>query len=465
MWSRRVSAVVTRRPESWSGRTRGKGGERVALVLGVALVLVACLYPLTDLLFHHLQYGALHGSDRSPRVALTFDDGPSAETPEVLAELGRLDVRATFFMVAERAREHPEWVRQVVEAGHEVALHGLIHRSSYLYSPWGAARALFVAKRDLEAVAGRSVRFYRPPWGHHNLGTWWASRRLGLTRVLWTIAPDDWRPDRRPERIAGHVEWLTQPGGIIVLHDGGGDRSRTVASLAPMVASLRRRGLEPAPVGDLAVEPSWGKSAWAWWETRFTQWWEIEDVPAQSGGRPILRVGRSSYPGPPLATPAGRVPKGAAMAEIHFGNPVLAQFSDAAVRSLRAYHAVIRGLYDLADFLSQHPKYAEVEVIGGVTLLDAAHAIERLGFRRVVISGWLKWSQWVYLMVLMTIYHRRGWRNLFRLGRLRPVLLVIDRETLFARYGSGRPKGSERAGAEGAVMHGTQGPKTHPGSP
>lgn len=434
------------------------------MALGIIIAVVAG-YLMADVLFHHLQWGALHGADRSTRVALTFDDGPAPATAAVLAELRRLNVRATFFMVAEAARRHPEWVRQVVEEGHEVALHGLVHRSSYLYTPWGTARALAAAKRDLEAVAGLPVRLYRPPWGHHNAATWWACRRLGLIRVLWTVAPDDWRPERTPERIAAHAGRLAQPGGIIVLHDGGGDRSRTVAALEPMVADLRRRGLEPGRIADLDVERSWWKSAWAWWETRFTVWWQIEDVPARDGGRPILRVGRAVYPGPEIRGGRGPIPHGAPMAEVHFGNPVLAQFSDAAVHGLRAYHAVIRGLHDLADFLDGHPRYADAAVVGGVTLLDAGHAIERLGFRRVAVSGWLKWSQWVYLSGLMAIYHRRGWRTLLRVGRLRPILLVMDRETLLARYGSGRRRTSQRAGAEGAIVYGTEGPKAHPGSP
>ena len=122
------------------------------------------------------------------------------------------------------------------------------------------------------------------------------------------------------------------------------------------------------------------------------------------------------------------------MGEIHFGNPALSQLSSSRAGGLRAFHAVLRSLSDVAKFVQGSEKYRDIVVVGGITLLDASSAIEKLGFDRIPISGFRKWSMWVYLIILMAIYHADGWNTLKRFFRLRPVLLLMDRDTLIKRY-------------------------------
>ncbi len=365
---------------------------------------------------------------------------------DILAELDRLAVKATFFVVLDQALRHPDWMQRIVAGGHEVGLHGDRHQSSYLQTPWQTARRLMQAARTLAVVTGQPVRWYRPPWGHHNLGTWWACRRLGLRRVLWTVAPNDWKPRQRPEGIARHVTRASLPGGIVVLHDGGGDRTATLGALAPLVDGLRAGRLEPGRVSDLEEERSGFKWMWKWWETRFSLYWAIDRIPSPEGNPPILRIGRIRYHGPRLPLGGATLKPGDPFAEIHFDNSVLAQFSGTGGQSVVAYRAVGRALHDLIAFLDREPKYRGVKAVGGITILDAHQAVDRLGFVRIPVTGLKRWFLWAYLVLLMAMYHREGWRNLRRMRHLRPVLLVADVGGLRRRFTArGRPSPADKA--------------------
>lgn len=404
------------------------------MVVWLVVLVWVVLYGLPDLLFHHLQWGALSGARDSHRVAMTFDDGPAPITAEILDRLRQLEVRATFFVVAEAARQHPAIIRRIVAEGHQLGLHGLIHRSAYALSPWRTWREMHRGVAALAEVAGVRPTVYRPPWGHHNLFTWLAARHLGLRRVLWTVAPDDWRPGQTGESIARYVVQLALPGGVIVLHDGGGNRMPTCASLVPMVTGLRALGMELVTVDELPPDPSELRRYWTWWETRFTRSWDIDSIPARGGGEPVLRLGWIRYRGPRVQLVSGRwLEPGMEFGEIHFGNPALSQMSRNVFGGIKAFHAVLHSLGDVARYLERSPKYHDVAAIGGITLLDASRAIEKAGFVRIPVSGWQKWSMWIYLSVLMSIYHQEGWRTLRRFFRLHPVMLAMDRETL-ARY-------------------------------
>lgn len=402
----------------------------VVVVIGLWVV----LYGLPDIIFHHLQWGAFFGARDSHRVALTFDDGPDRDTSEILDALAEQHARATFFVVAEQARRHPETVRRMVQEGHQIGIHALSHRPAFLIAPWSAYFRLKEAIRIVTDVAGVRPTVYRPPWGEHSLAAWWSARKLGLVRVLWSVAPDDWRPDRDPDRIVRHVVQLTLPGGVVVFHDGGGERTRTARALPAVIGGLRALNLEPVRVDELPRDRSELRRIWTWWETRFTRGWDIDTIPSGSGGDPVLRLGRIRYRGRPLKLPTGRWLKpGDPFAEIHFGNPALSQMSHNVFGGVKALHAVIRGLADVARFIETSEKYRDVVAVGGVTLLDASRAIEKVGLTRMRVTGWQKWSMWIYLTVLMSIYHQQGWRTLRRFFHLHPVLVAMDRKTLERR--------------------------------
>ena len=154
-----------------------------------------------------------------PWFHLTYDDGPHPEvTPRVLATLAELEATATFFVVSERARQHPEIVAAMVEAGHEVGLHSRTHQRLTKAS-WSELRdEIHRARGELETVTGRPVRWFRPPWGAQNLRSLAMTRRAGMRTLLWSVDSHDWKG------IPGEGPLLTpadelRPGSVLLLHD------------------------------------------------------------------------------------------------------------------------------------------------------------------------------------------------------------------------------------------------------
>lgn len=162
----------------------------------------------------------LCGSSGTDHVALTFDDGPDpGSTPRVLESLAELGLRATFFLVGERVAEHPDTARQIVERGHELAVHGWTHRPDLLRAPWTLYPQLRRATRAVEQVSGEAVRFWRPPHGIPTGAGLLAARQLSLRPVLWTADGRDWSRNATADSIHQRISFDLSAGGVILLHD------------------------------------------------------------------------------------------------------------------------------------------------------------------------------------------------------------------------------------------------------
>jgi peptidoglycan/xylan/chitin deacetylase (PgdA/CDA1 family) len=195
-----------------------------------------------------------------PLVALTFDDGPDPRlSPAVLDVLQEHDVRATFLLVAERVRQHPELARRVVAAGHEVGLHGDRHEE-LLGQPFGAQyRALRRGRRDMEALLGVRVRWFRPPYGKQEPETVLACRLAGMRPLLWSTSAHDWEAHQSLEDQLAHADRGLRPGAVVLLHDGAAavdDPAPPLPHTQPglterLLELVRRRGLEPVTVSRL----------------------------------------------------------------------------------------------------------------------------------------------------------------------------------------------------------------------
>jgi peptidoglycan-N-acetylglucosamine deacetylase len=175
-------------------------------------------------------------------VYLTFDDGPTpAWTPRVLELLARYQARATFFVLGRSAAAHPELVRQAFAAGHGVGNHTWSHRR--LTGLRGAELAAEVSATSaaIQQITGVPVRCLRPPFATVDAASAEQVRALGLGLVLWDIDTNDWlRPGTGA--IAGRVLDRVRSGDVILMHDGGGDRSQTVAALEQVLATLSASG-------------------------------------------------------------------------------------------------------------------------------------------------------------------------------------------------------------------------------
>ncbi|MFE4972442.1 polysaccharide deacetylase family protein [Kitasatospora sp. NPDC056651] len=182
----------------------------------------------------------------APRAAkvvyLTFDDGPSpAYTPKVLATLARYGVRATFFEIGQNVAAHPSVTKQVARAGHSVQNHSWSHPDLRRLSAAALNAQLVDTDKAVRAQTGRTPSCLRPPYGAVDSTVRSKAAALGKQVVLWSVDPADWsRPGTAA--IRSRVLDNVRPGSVILLHDGGGDRSQTVAALPAIISTLKARG-------------------------------------------------------------------------------------------------------------------------------------------------------------------------------------------------------------------------------
>jgi peptidoglycan/xylan/chitin deacetylase (PgdA/CDA1 family) len=193
------------------------------------------------------RFEALPGPEHVQRaVALTFDDGPWPQsTPRVLAVLRRLRVHATFFVIGYLARAYPELVARERRAGMAVGNHTYNHPE---VPPFGELpRRLVEDEIALGAAslerAGVRPSLFRPPAGSTSPTVVRAAEAAGERVVLWSVDPGDWQAGVTAREIRTRVLGAVRPGSIVLLHDGGGDRSATVAALPGIVKGIRRRHL------------------------------------------------------------------------------------------------------------------------------------------------------------------------------------------------------------------------------
>lgn len=234
---------------SWRGRRlpggrRLSGGRRlwggvVALGLFGSLLASACGAPPA---------GATAAGAASPQAAaaskyviLTFDDGPSPYTPKVLALLRQYGVKATFFELGQNVARYPATTRQVHAAGHSVQNHTWSH-PDLRYVSWTKFRSeVLSTDRVIRAQTGTTPHCLRPPYGGANALTYRRAASLGKKLRLWTVDPADWsRPGT--STIVRRVLSKVRNGSVILLHDGGGNRSQTVAALPTILRTLKARG-------------------------------------------------------------------------------------------------------------------------------------------------------------------------------------------------------------------------------
>lgn len=191
--------------------------------------------------------------DRSRKIIyLTFDDGPSEYTQELLDVLKENDVRATFFMVASFAREYPLVVKRVRDEGHLIGIHSLEHKNAMISTPAYTNRDFqetmgIFRDLDIEPV------YYRPPWGEVNLWTLMNIDIHGLKKVIWNVMAEDWRGDTTSEIIASKLLKRTKNGDVVCLHDGRGKNqapSRTIEALRKVLPQWKNEGFEFRIISD-----------------------------------------------------------------------------------------------------------------------------------------------------------------------------------------------------------------------
>jgi len=185
-----------------------------------------------------------HGDRARPQIALTFDDGPNPPyTGRILDVLESYRVPATFFCVGLNAGARGEDLQRMAEQGHRIGNHTWSHPYLPDLSPTELADQLTRTGDAIEAAAGVAPTHFRPPYGSRTPAVLRSLTGLGARLALWDVDTEDWAMPG-PEAIAETVLGQTKPGSVILMHDGGGDRSQTVAALPAILDGLLERGLE-----------------------------------------------------------------------------------------------------------------------------------------------------------------------------------------------------------------------------
>jgi cellulose synthase/poly-beta-1,6-N-acetylglucosamine synthase-like glycosyltransferase/spore germination protein YaaH/peptidoglycan/xylan/chitin deacetylase (PgdA/CDA1 family) len=202
------------------------------------------------------------GRPREREVALTFDDGPDPQyTPQILDLLREEKVPATFFVVGSRVEAYPEIVRRIYAEGHDLGNHTYSHVNMLAAGPLRTRLELNATQRLIETTTHHRTLFFRPPYDTDSRPETRAellpllrASEEGYVTVAAAIDPADWsRHD--PRQIVESCLRDGPDGGVIVLHDAGGDRSATVRALPLLVHAFRSRGCRFVPLHELIGRP------------------------------------------------------------------------------------------------------------------------------------------------------------------------------------------------------------------
>jgi peptidoglycan-N-acetylglucosamine deacetylase len=203
------------------------------------------------------------------RLALSFDDGPDPVwTPKILAILKKYNVKATFMVIGEEALDYPGILKEYIKDGNEIGNHTFTHPDISEISDFQLHSELNLTERLFAAKLGIQPLFFRPPYSidqepdtNDQAAPAYRIQQMGYTIIGDKIDTDDWNehPRKSPQEIVNSVleqlkNMKTYPwmrGSIILMHDGGGNRSATVAALPLLITTLRAKGYELVNVSDL----------------------------------------------------------------------------------------------------------------------------------------------------------------------------------------------------------------------
>ncbi len=182
------------------------------------------------------------------RIALTFDDGPSSYSDRIIDILRRTHTEATFFWIGENIPGRTSLLRRAFQEDNELGNHSLHHETGG--ASYGSIRE--TSKRIRQAT-GFEPCLYRPPGGNLSSSSARAAWSQGMSNILWDVDTNDWQGPSA-STIYSRVVNGARSGSIVLMHDGGGNRSATVAALDDIIHTLKRRGYQLVTVTKLLGE-------------------------------------------------------------------------------------------------------------------------------------------------------------------------------------------------------------------
>lgn len=184
-------------------------------------------------------------------IMLTFDDGPHPTyTAQLLDLLKEFQVPATFFVVANNAKQNPDLIRRMEREGHTIALHSLAHRNAWFYS-YMYCKKDFTKSLEIMEEIGVKFHYYRPPWGHTNIFTSYFTKKHNLKMIYWNLMVDDWHYNSVSLILQNKILNSITSNSILCLHDDGHDvyadpnaPERMIKTLTTTIPLLKQQGYE-----------------------------------------------------------------------------------------------------------------------------------------------------------------------------------------------------------------------------
>jgi peptidoglycan/xylan/chitin deacetylase (PgdA/CDA1 family) len=205
--------------------------------------------PVTGCQYRSRTSSVSRGPAARRRIALTFDDGPSSFTARVLDVLEAQDIRATFFVEGRKVAGHEELLKRMLDAGHMIGNHSFDH-VNLAKADRAARRQIDDTQTAIRTATGFTPCLLRPPFGLGSRKLLRAVSGRHLTSTLWSVNPRDFQTPGTAT-IKRRVLAGVTPGAIILTHDGGGDRSQTLAAIPSIIRTLKARGYRFVTVTDL----------------------------------------------------------------------------------------------------------------------------------------------------------------------------------------------------------------------
>lgn len=199
----------------------------------IGALLEPCVNPYRQL------YGKSLGKVPSG-VALTFDDGPSQDTPALLDLLKAEGVKATFFLIGSQIEKYPETVKRIAAEGHQLGNHTGSHPNLMLCTPQRTRRELERVQQQIQQLTGQKPSFWRPPFGFRSPWTQSVAGQLGLRCALWTLNPRDFQDPGTEVIVQRTMDGLEQ-GAIVLLHDGLEKRAQTLEATRQLIRLLKEK--------------------------------------------------------------------------------------------------------------------------------------------------------------------------------------------------------------------------------
>jgi len=183
-------------------------------------------------------------------IALTFDDGPwENTTTQILNILKQNNIKATFFVVGSALQNNPELGKQIVTEGHVIANHTWNHWYHFM-NPQAAAFEIDQTTKLIYKLTGVKTNLFRPPGGHLSNGLVAYARSKNYATLMWSADSRDFQQPP-PATMVNTVLEYARPGGIVLLHDGGGDRTKTVQALPQIITKLQQQGYSFVTIPEL----------------------------------------------------------------------------------------------------------------------------------------------------------------------------------------------------------------------